>query len=57
MERAWFTITVGDEQRDIMVFVNESGNLVLSGVGSCTYEMYDDELVLSKYNEEDYRNG
>ena len=48
MEKQSMTVqvNVGDEQREITIYVNDSGNIVLDGVGSVGYEMYDEELVL-----------
>ena len=38
-------------QREINIYVNENGNLELDGIGSVTYEMWNDELILTKFKD------
>ena len=46
MNKAKFTVNISGVSKDIEVYVNNEGNLVLEGVGSVHYEMYEGELVL-----------
>lgn len=43
-------INVSGEEREIDILLNDEGNLILSGIGSVMYEMYDEELLLMKPN-------
>jgi hypothetical protein len=40
-------LKVGEEERKVDLYLNENGNLVLEGIGSVTYEMYDDEIIFN----------
>ena len=42
-------IDVSGEERVIDIYVNDGGNLVLSGIGSVVYEMLDEEIYFSDY--------
>ena len=42
-------IDVSGEERVIDIYVNDGGNLVLSGIGSVEYEMLDEEIYFSDY--------
>ena len=46
-----FIVNISGEAVQIEVTVNTDGNLVLGGVGSVLYEMFNDELILSKVPE------
>ena len=41
-------IKISGKEVTIAIHVNEEGNLVLDGIGSCLYEMCDEELVLMR---------
>ncbi|AKQ08289.1 hypothetical protein PP655_gp097 [Bacillus phage PBC4] len=41
-------INISGEEVEINILVNKEGNIVLDGIGSVTYEMVNDELILSR---------
>lgn len=41
-------INISGEEVAINIFVSKDGNLVLDGIESVTYEMVNDELILSR---------
>lgn len=47
------TINISGEQVEVTVSVNKDGNLVIGGVGAVSYEMYEDELILNRVEEQE----
>ena len=44
-------INISGEITEIEISVNKEGNLVLDNIGSVCYEMFENELILSKFAE------
>ena len=44
-------LDISGENVTVDIGVNESGNLMLIGIGSVTYQMMEEELTLSRYKE------
>lgn len=45
-------VSISGEKVVINIYLNESGNIVLDGVGGVTHEMVNDELILMRHDEQ-----